>query len=133
MLGLALVVSRRRVPMDQLAARSSKCARQNSHYEKSVPQGWNIGMVPVAAVAMAGVVAVGFAPLWKPLPKRASSAESVGAFWLWELTEVVHESQFCDLRGPKTIRLSRYQFHLVVETFNGSRRNLSSGPEPIQD
>ena len=104
---------------------------------------WDVDTGHVSQVLPSGrkLAAIAFAPKGHTLAAAdeggdiifASSAESVGAFWRWKLTEVVHESQFCDLRGPKTVRLSRHQFHLVVETFNGSRRNLSSSPEPIED
>jgi hypothetical protein len=51
----------------------------------------------------------------------ASSAESMGAFWLGELTEIGEESQFRDFRRPKSVRLSRHQSYLVIEALDSPR------------
>jgi len=51
----------------------------------------------------------------------ASSAESVGAFWLGEIAEVVQESQLRHFERSETIRLSRHQFHLVIEPLHRTR------------
>ena len=56
---------------------------------------------------------------WWADKKNASSAESVAAFWLGEVAEIVEKSQFRDFRRPKSVRLSCHQFYLVVEPLHG--------------
>ena len=65
--------------------------------------------------------------------KKASSAESVGAFWLGEVTAVVSTGQVRDLRRPQTVRLPRHPFHLVVAPLDGPRGDLPAGSEPVSD
>jgi DNA invertase Pin-like site-specific DNA recombinase len=50
----------------------------------------------------------------------ASSAESVGEFWLRQRAETVIQGDFDGLVGAKTIRSSGGQFRLVVQSFHRS-------------
>src|SRR6266536_2979502 len=53
-------------------------------------------------------------------PKMASSAESVGHWWLWQASEVVIESRFHGLVGSESVGTSGHHSDLVVETLDGS-------------
>jgi hypothetical protein len=61
----------------------------------------------------------------------ASSAESMGAFRHRKVAEIVQQGQFCDFRGPKTVRFSRYRFHVDVEPCHGAGRKFASSTKPV--
>ena len=63
----------------------------------------------------------------------ASSAESVGIVWLWQLAELVVECDFERFLAFEAIRFSRSDFRFAVEALDRTRRDAPFCSEPVED
>src|SRR5713101_5035150 len=62
-----------------------------------------------------------------------SSVESVGEFWLWELSKNMIQGQFSDSEGSKPVGFSHGDFGFVVETLDHPAGDHLLGLEIIEN
>ena len=67
------------------------------------------------------------------LRKSGTSEKSVGKFWHGQVTKGLIQGDFLSLKGPKSVRFSRCQFRLGIETLDCAAGNLPFSPEPVEE
>jgi hypothetical protein len=63
----------------------------------------------------------------------ASSAESVGRFWLRESSQIVIQGYFHSVVGTEAIGSSGNYSDFIVEALHGAIGDLSFGAKPVQN
>ena len=63
----------------------------------------------------------------------ASSPESVGEFWFWQLSKLMIQSDFDRFIGSKAISFFGSQFRLIVESLDDTCGNRSPRSEPVEN
>ncbi len=64
---------------------------------------------------------------------NASSVESVGKLWFWQLSKCVIQSEFCNSERPEAVRFSHADFGFVVETFHDTGGKLFLSAEIVEN
>ena len=57
----------------------------------------------------------------------------MGEFWHGQVTKGLIQGDFLSLKGPKSVRFSRCQFRLGIETLDCAAGNLPFSPEPVEE